>query len=121
MTLLLLFPINNVVEVVLTILSTILKSTNNPSHFLQDYFFFHHHQQGQKVPSKFFQKFQLPAAAGQLKCDFVLGLIVTNPDSNDCSVFFYRTTPRNYSSKQFNFTMSEIYRYHVLFVTVSIK
>ena len=31
-TLLLSFPINNVVEVVLTTLSTILKSTNNPSH-----------------------------------------------------------------------------------------
>ena len=31
-TLLLSFPINNVVEVVLTTLSTILKCTNNPSH-----------------------------------------------------------------------------------------
>ena len=31
-TLLLSFPINNVVEVVLTTLSAILKSTNNPSH-----------------------------------------------------------------------------------------
>ena len=31
-TLLLSFPINNVVEVVLTTLSTIWKSTNNPSH-----------------------------------------------------------------------------------------
>ena len=35
-TLLLSFPINNVVEVVLTTLSAILKSTNNPSH-LQGY------------------------------------------------------------------------------------
>ena len=31
-TLLLSFPINNVVEVVLTTLSTLWKSTNNPSH-----------------------------------------------------------------------------------------
>ena len=31
-TLLLSFPINNVVEVVLTTLSAILKCTNNPSH-----------------------------------------------------------------------------------------
>ena len=35
-TLLLSFPINNVVEVVLTTLSAILKCTNNPSH-LQGY------------------------------------------------------------------------------------
>ena len=34
-TLLLSFPINNVVEVVLTTLNPVLKSTNNPSHFLQ--------------------------------------------------------------------------------------
>ena len=31
-TLLLSFPINNVVEVVLTTLNPVLKSTNNPSH-----------------------------------------------------------------------------------------
>ena len=35
-TLLLSFPINNVVEVVLTTLTTVLKSTNNPAH-LQGY------------------------------------------------------------------------------------
>ena len=34
-TLLLSFPINNVVEVVLTTLSAIWKSTNNPSHLHQ--------------------------------------------------------------------------------------
>ena len=48
-TLLLSFPINNVVEVVLTTLSAILKCTNNPSHlqgigystvFVQLYHFF---------------------------------------------------------------------------------
>ena len=42
-TLLLSFPINNVVEVVLTTLSAIWKSTNNPSH-LQGIMHHHLHQ-----------------------------------------------------------------------------